>query len=75
MKKSTKARRSFKPRQREYDFRDGVRGKYADRMAAGSSIVVLDPDVAELFPDAESLNRVLRALGSALKGRRSTRRR
>jgi hypothetical protein len=35
----------------EYDFSRGVRGKYANRFAEGTIMVVLDPDVAELFPD------------------------
>lgn len=35
----------------EYDFSKGVRGKYAKRYAAGTNVVVLDPDVAEYFPD------------------------
>ena len=46
----------------EYDLRGGVRGKYAARYAAGASRVLLDPDVAELFPDAESVNQALREL-------------
>lgn len=46
----------------EYDFSGGVRGKYAQRYAEGSNIVVLSPDVAEAFPDSESVNRALRLL-------------
>ena len=46
----------------EYDFSGGVRGKYAERFARGSNIVVLDPDVAEVFSDSESVNQALRAL-------------
>jgi hypothetical protein len=46
----------------EYDFSDGVRGKYAARFARGSHVVVLDPDVAQVFSDSESVNRALRAL-------------
>ena len=46
----------------EYDFSGGVRGKYADRFAPGSHVVVLDPDVAQVFSDSESVNRALRAL-------------
>lgn len=46
----------------EYDFSGGVRGKYAARYAEGSNVVVLDPDVAELYPDAAAVNRALRAL-------------
>jgi hypothetical protein len=48
--------------QDKYDFSAGVRGKYARRYAAGSNIVVLAPDVAELFPDSESVNQALRLL-------------
>ena len=46
----------------EYDFSKGVRGKYADRFAEGTNVVVLEPDVAELYPDSESVNRALRLL-------------
>jgi hypothetical protein len=56
----------------EYDFRGGVRGKYARRFEAGTNIVVLDPDVAEVFCDSVSVNEALRALArvAALKKRR-----
>jgi hypothetical protein len=43
-----------------YDFRGGVRGKYASRYRAGTNVVVLDPDVAAVFPDAAAVNRALR---------------
>ena len=46
----------------EYDFTGGVRGKYVERFAAGSNIVVLSPDVANFFPDSESVNEALRML-------------
>ena len=46
----------------EYDFRSGVRGKYAKRYAEGTNVVVLDPDVAAVFPDAQSVNDALRTL-------------
>ncbi len=46
----------------EYDFSNGVRGKYAGRFAKGSNVVVLDPDVAQVFTDSESVNQALRAL-------------
>lgn len=46
----------------EYDFSNGVRGKYAARMAEGSNVVVLASDVAAAFPDSESVNRALRLL-------------
>ena len=46
----------------EYDFSNGVRGKYADRFVEGGNVVVLDPDVAQVFTDSESVNQALRAL-------------
>jgi len=39
-----------------------VRGKYVDRFPTGSSVIVLDPDVAQVFTDSESVNQALRAL-------------
>lgn len=63
MKKSSSSR---EPELREeYDFRGGVRGKYAGRYAEGSNVVVLDPDVAKAFPDAAAVNEALRELASS----------
>ncbi len=52
----------------EYDFSGGVRGKHAIRYPKGSRIVVIDPDVAEVFPDAASVNEALRALLPIVRG-------
>jgi hypothetical protein len=46
----------------EYDFSKGVRGKYAKRYAEGTNVVLLEPDVAKVFPDAASVNFALRQL-------------
>lgn len=46
----------------EYDFSKGVRGKYAKRYAEGNNVVILSPDVAQVFPDSESVNEALRVL-------------
>ena len=51
----------------EYSLKGGIRGKYADRYARDATVVLLDPDVAEVFPDAESVNRALRALAQIIK--------
>jgi len=51
----------------EYDFSDGVRGKYVGRFAQGANVVVLDPDVAEVFTDSESVNTALRALAGIIQ--------
>jgi hypothetical protein len=53
----------------EYDFNGGVRGKYAARYAKGTNIVVLDSDVAEIFPTSQSVNDALRALATVIRNR------
>jgi hypothetical protein len=49
----------------EYDFasmRGGVRGKYARQFKAGTTLVLLEPEVAEAFPTASAVNEALRAV-------------
>jgi hypothetical protein len=46
----------------EYDFSNGVRGKYVDRYRCGTNVVLLDPELVEAFPDSKSVNDALRAL-------------
>jgi hypothetical protein len=57
----------------EYDFRGGVRGKYAAEYAKGTNLVLLDPDVADLFPDAASVNEALRALAAIARRHKGAR--
>jgi hypothetical protein len=55
---------------REYDLSElkgGVRGKYIARYRAGTNLVLLSPDVAEYFPDEQSVNTALRTLIRAAK--------
>lgn len=59
---------------REYEFRGGVRGKYAARFRKGTNIVVLDRDVAAVFHDSLAVNRALRALLQAVPRRDAGRR-
>jgi len=49
----------------EYDLSrlaGGVRGKYAESYRAGNNLVRLDPDVADVFVDDQSVNSALRSL-------------
>ncbi len=46
----------------EYDFSGGVRGKFYKEYMKGTNVVILDPDVAEVFPDSLSVNEALRVL-------------
>ena len=57
----------------EYDFSEGVRGKYAKPYANGSNLVLLDPDVASAFGDSAAVNRALRALLEISPARRPVR--
>ena len=46
----------------EYDFTGGVRGKYVNRLMNRKNVITLEPDVAEVFTDSESVNQALRGL-------------
>lgn len=48
----------------EYDFSGGVRGKYFERYKANSNVVVLDPDVSLVFPNAAAVNEALSVLAA-----------
>jgi hypothetical protein len=66
--KKTANRKSISPMRAEYDLGKlgaGVRGKYHARAAAGTNLVLIEPDLAALFPDAKSVNRALRVLADA----------
>lgn len=60
MKKASKY--SAKEMLDEYDFSEGVRGKYAKRYAEGTNLVILEPDVAKVFPDSKVVNDALKML-------------
>jgi len=51
----------------EYDFSNGVRGKYYEAFMKSSNVVILDPDVAEIFHDSASVNEALRLLAKVAK--------
>ena len=54
----------------EYDFSQGVRGKYAGRYAEGANVVVIEPDVARYFPDHDAVNEALRGLAAIIERRK-----
>ena len=54
----------------EYDFSRSRPNKYASRYAAGSIVVVLEPDVAAAFPGAGEANEALRALAGIIRKHR-----
>jgi hypothetical protein len=52
----------------EYDFSKAVRGVTSARYAQGTNVVLLDPDVAELFPDTRAVNEALRTFARLARG-------
>jgi hypothetical protein len=66
-----KARERNNEMLREYDFSQGIRGKYARRYIKGSNVVVLEPDVAKVFPNAQAVNSSLRSLAEIIRRRKS----
>lgn len=57
----------------EYDFSRARPNKYASRYAPGSILVVLEPDVAAVFPSAGEANEALRALAEIIQKHRTAR--
>jgi hypothetical protein len=57
-KTSDKLRAAYK----RSDFKKLQRGKHYDRVMASSNVVVLDPDVAAVFPNSASVNKALHSL-------------
>ncbi len=49
----------------QYDLsqlKGGVRGKYYRQATAETNLVLIEPELADVFPDTESVNRALRLL-------------
>lgn len=58
--KATDKTDELRPLYDSTSLQSGVRGKYLERLQKGSNFVLLEPDVASLFPDAKSVNNALR---------------
>lgn len=70
-KAATKPKTNRDTMRAEYDFSNGVRGKYHEAYHAGSNVVVLEPDVAARFANARAVNAALRALLKAAEQARA----
>lgn len=69
MKKESAVKRGDDMR-KEYDLSKlpgGVRGKYYRRATAGTNLVLIEPDLATMFPDSDAVNRALRLLAEAAR--------
>ena len=51
----------------ECDFSDGVRGKHYEAYRAGTNVVILEPDVADVFKDSAAVNKALRAIAQVAR--------
>lgn len=49
----------------EYDFSAGVRGKYHMAFRERTNLVAIEPDLLEVFPDSEAVNRALRSVANS----------
>lgn len=52
----------------EYDFSSGVRGKHHEVYRQGTNLILLEPDVAEVFKDSATVNFALRTLVNIARG-------
>jgi len=63
MRKAQKpAAAQLRPEYKRSDFGPLIRGKYVQRLPASSNVVVVDPEVADLFPNAVAVNAALKSL-------------
>ncbi len=74
MKKAKKVpARELRSEHKRSDFGKLVRGKYVERLRTSSNVVVIDPEVMELFPNAAAVNGALRSLAQIAKRAKSRR--
>ena len=70
MSAATEDRDTMRP---EYDFSGAVRGVTAVRYAKGTNVMVVDPEVLDVFPNSGAVNEALRALTPVLRRRQMAR--
>ena len=62
MKKDSTIADDLRPEYQFSKMKGGVRGKYVQRYSAGTNLVKIQPDVAEVFTDDNAVNEALRSL-------------
>ncbi|MBK8575647.1 MAG: hypothetical protein IPN90_08215 [Elusimicrobia bacterium] len=62
MKKTTRSVGELRSAYDFYSLKGVVRGKYAARLQPKNNLIHLEPDVAKVFVDEESVNHTLRSL-------------
>lgn len=69
MKKAKRGKADRDTLREEYDFSGAVRGATAERYREGTNIVVIEPELLDVFPDARAVNEALRALAPVIRRR------
>ena len=67
MKKVKSTSDELRAEYKRSDFKTLVRGKYYQRIKASPNVVVIDPEVLDVFPNSATVNRTLRALAPVLR--------
>ena len=62
MKRAKSTSDDLRAEYKRSDFKKLERGKYFERIKASSNVVVLDPEVAAVFPNSVAVNKALRSL-------------
>ena len=60
--KKVKQSDDLRPEYRKEDLGQGIRGKYFESYQKGTNLVLLNPDVAKVFPTEDAVNKALRSL-------------
>ncbi|OHE20299.1 MAG: hypothetical protein A2X95_05680 [Syntrophobacterales bacterium GWF2_56_9] len=60
--KKVKEPDELRPQYRREDLGKGIRGKYFESYQQGSNLVLLNPDVAKVFPTEAAVNKALKSL-------------
>ncbi|MGD0693987.1 MAG: hypothetical protein ABSB82_03960 [Terriglobia bacterium] len=67
MRRAKTASDELRAEYKRSDFGKLERGKYYERIKASSNVIVLDPEVLDVFPNSATVNRTLRALAPVLR--------
>jgi len=62
MKKIKSTSDELRAEYKRSDFKKLERGKYYERIKASSNVVVLDPEIAAVFPNSAAVNKALHSL-------------
>ena len=67
MKKVKPTNDNLRAEYKRSDFKKLERGKYYERVKASSNVVVLDPEVAAVFPNSAAVNKALHSLAEVVQ--------